>query len=118
MEEMIVIPRQELPADVQFYKGELTGNALLNHAGQVAAQKKRLLHDKTLSAQEIVQRVKPLGRELHRCGSRKRSRHRRRFSQYPVRKMDATVGEKHGTTQRTGRTTTLTITRTSSHAKT
>jgi len=72
MEEMIVIPRQELPADVQFYKGELTGNALLNHAGQVAAQKKRLLHDKTLSAQEIVQRVKPLGRELHRANKKLR----------------------------------------------
>ena len=72
MEEMIVIPRKELPADVQFYKGELTGNALLNQAGQVAAQKKRILHDKTLSAQEIVDRVKPLGRELHRANKKLR----------------------------------------------
>ena len=37
MEEMIVLPKKELPEIVQWYKGELTSNALLNRAGHLAA---------------------------------------------------------------------------------
>ena len=44
-EEMIVLPKKELPKVVQWYKGELTDNALLNRAGHLAAKKKRLLAD-------------------------------------------------------------------------
>ena len=50
MEEMIVLPKKELPEIVQWYKGELTSNALLNRAGHLAAKKKRLLADPGLDA--------------------------------------------------------------------
>ena len=39
MEEMIIVPKKELPEVVQWYKGELTGNALLERAGRLSAQK-------------------------------------------------------------------------------
>ena len=39
MEEMIVLPKKELPEIVQWYKGELTSTALLNRAGHLVAKK-------------------------------------------------------------------------------
>lgn len=63
-----MIPNKELPEDVQFYKGELMSNALLNQAGKIAAQKKRLLSPSTtLSDQEVVDRIKPIGTALRRA---------------------------------------------------
>ena len=60
MEEMIVLPKKELPEIVQWYKGELTSNALLNRAGHLAAKKKRLLADPSLDAAQAVQQTQPL----------------------------------------------------------
>ena len=60
MEEMTVLPKKV----VQWYKGELTGNALLNRAGHLAAQKKRLLADPQLEAAEAVQQTQPISRAL------------------------------------------------------
>ena len=57
MEEMIIVPKKELPEVVQWYKGELTGNALLERAGRLSAQKKRLLEDPTLDTDEVVQKA-------------------------------------------------------------
>ena len=62
---MIVLPKKELPEIVQWYKGELTSNALLNQAGHLAAKKKRLLADPSLDAAQAVQQTQPLSRTLH-----------------------------------------------------
>ena len=48
MEEMLIIPRKEAEQDVDFYKGELTGNVWLERARQLAAAKKRILNDPRL----------------------------------------------------------------------
>ena len=45
-----VLPKKELLEIVQWYKGELTSNALLNRAGHLAAKRKRLLADPSLDA--------------------------------------------------------------------
>ena len=72
MEEMIVLPKKELPEIVQWYKGELTSNALLNRAGHLAAKKKRLLADPGLEAAEAVQQTQPLSRALREATKRLR----------------------------------------------
>ena len=64
MEEMIVLLKKELPEIVQWYKGELTSNALLNGAGHLAAKKKCLLADPGLDAAEAVQQTQPLSKRL------------------------------------------------------
>ena len=81
MEEMIVLPKKEVPEVVQWYKGQLTGNALLERAGRLAAQKKRLLADPTLDAAEALQQVRPVSQALRAATKRLR--------QFPV----AGVGE-------------------------
>ena len=70
MEEMIVLPKKELPEIVQWYKGELTSNALLNRAGHLAAKKKRLLADPSLDAAQAVQQTQPLSRALREATKR------------------------------------------------
>ena len=72
MEEMIVLPKKELPEIVQWYKGELTSNALLNRAGHLAAKKKRLLADPGLDAAKAVQQTQPLSRVLREATKRLR----------------------------------------------
>ena len=72
MEEMIVLPKKELPEIVQWYKEELTSNALLNRAGHLAAKKKRLLADPGLEAAEAVQQTQPLSRALREATKRLR----------------------------------------------
>ena len=59
-----MLPNKELSEVVQWYKGELTGNALLNQAGHLAAQKKRPLADPQLEAAEAVQQTQPVSRAL------------------------------------------------------
>ena len=72
MEEMIVLPKKELPEIVQWYKGQLTSNALLNRAGHLAAKKKRLLADPSLDAAQAVQQTQPLSRALREATKRLR----------------------------------------------
>ena len=72
MEEIIVLPRKELPEIVQWYKRELTSNALLNRAGHLAAKKKRLLADPGRDAAEAVQQTQPLYRALREATKRHR----------------------------------------------
>ena len=72
MEEMIVLPKKELPEIVQWYKGELTSNALLNRAGHLAAKKKRLLAGPSLDAAQAVQQTQPLSRALREATKRLR----------------------------------------------
>ena len=74
MEEMLLIPREEAERDVDFFYevGELTGNAWLNQAGQLAAAKKRVLQDPRLSAEEAVQKTIPLSRKPLQANKRVR----------------------------------------------
>ena len=72
MEELLLVPKKELESDVRYYKDELTGNAWLNRAGQLAAKKKRILQDPTLSDEVKVARVKPVSHQLLRANKRLR----------------------------------------------
>ena len=72
MNEFLMIPKKELPRDVDYYKGELTGNAWLNEAAQLAAAKKRILQDKSLPDEEAVRRIKPLGHQITRANKKLR----------------------------------------------
>ena len=72
MEEMLIIPRKEAEQDVDFYKGELTGNVWLERASHLAAAKKHILNDPRLSAEEAVQKTKPLSRKLLQANKRLR----------------------------------------------
>ena len=72
MEEMLIIPKKELPKDVNYFKEELTGNAWLNRAGDLAAQKKRILQDPSLSDEVKVQEVKPISQQLLKANRRLR----------------------------------------------
>ena len=72
MEEMIALPKKELPGIVQWYKGELTSNALLNRAGHLAAKKNRLLADPSLDAAQALQQTQPLSRALREATKRLR----------------------------------------------
>ena len=48
MEEVYMIPQKDLDQLIQYYKGELTENALLNKAATLAAKKHVLLADPQL----------------------------------------------------------------------
>lgn len=69
---MLIIPKKELDSDVDFYKGELTGNAWLNRAGELAAAKKRILEDPRLDPEEVVTKIKPLSRQLQQANKKLR----------------------------------------------
>ena len=72
MEEIIVLPKKELPEIVQWYKGELRSKASLNRAGHLAAKKKRRLADPGLDAAEAVKQTQPLYRALREATKRLR----------------------------------------------
>ena len=64
MEEVYMIPQKELDQLVQYCKGELTENALLNKAAHLAAQKHVLLADPQLPASIVEAQTKPISQEL------------------------------------------------------
>ena len=59
-----MIPQKELDQLVQYYKGELTENALLNKAANLAAQKHVLLANPKLPASLVNAQTKPISLEL------------------------------------------------------
>ena len=59
-----MIPHQDLEQLVQYYKGELTENALLNKAAKLAAQKHVLLSNPQLPPAVVNAQTKPLSQEL------------------------------------------------------
>ena len=64
MDEVYMIPHQDLEQLIQYYKGELTENALLNKAAKVAAQKHVLLANPQLPPALVNAQTKPLSQEL------------------------------------------------------
>ena len=64
MDAVYMIPHQDLEQLVQYYKGELTENALLNKAAKLAAQKHVLLSNPQLPPAVVNAQTKPLSQEL------------------------------------------------------
>ena len=65
-----MIPHQDLEQLIQYYKGELTENALLNKAATLAAKKHVLLSDPQLPPALVNAQTKPLSQELTKLTKR------------------------------------------------
>ena len=59
-----MIPHKDLEQLIQYYKGELTENALLNKAATLAAQKHVLLANSQLPPALVNAQTKPLSQDL------------------------------------------------------
>ena len=70
MDEVYMIPHQDLEQLIQYYKGQLTENALLNKAATLAAKKHVLLADPQLPPALVNAQTKPLSRELTKLTKR------------------------------------------------
>ena len=66
-EEMIMVPKAEAQDIVDYYKGKLTSNALLEEAAQLAAKKQRILEDDSIPLPEAVRKSKNLSAKLFRA---------------------------------------------------
>ena len=65
-----MIPHQDLEQLIQYYKGELTENALLNKAATLAAKKHVLLANSQLPPALVNAQTKPLSQELTKLTKR------------------------------------------------
>ena len=65
-----MIPQKDLDQLIQYYKGELTENALLNKAATLAAKKHVSLADLQLPPAIVNARTKPLSQELTKLTKR------------------------------------------------
>ena len=65
-----MIPHQDLEQLIQYYKGELAENALLNKAATLAAQKHVLLANPQLPPALVNAQTKPLSQELTKLTKR------------------------------------------------
>ena len=65
-----MIPHKDLEQLIQYYKGELTENALLNKAATLAAKKHVLLADPQLPPVLVNAQTKPLSQELTKLTKR------------------------------------------------
>ena len=65
-----MIPHKDLEQLIQYYKGELTENALLNKAAKLAAKKHVLLSDPQLPPALVNAQTKPLSQELTKLTKR------------------------------------------------
>ena len=70
MDEVYMIPHQDLQQLIQYYKGELTENALLNKAATLAAKKHVLLANPQLPPALVNAQTKPLSQELTKLTKR------------------------------------------------
>ena len=65
-----MIPHKDLEQLIQYYKGELTENALLNKAATLAAKKHVLLADPQLPPALVNAQTKPMSQELTKLTKR------------------------------------------------
>jgi len=63
-EEVMMVPTKEFDQLVQYYKGEITDNALLNKAGRLAAESHVILRDKSIPDSIPIKLVRELVREV------------------------------------------------------
>ena len=65
-----MVPTKEFDHLVQYYKGEITDNALLNKAGRLAAESHVILRDKSIPDSIAIKKIKPLARQRGRLTKR------------------------------------------------
>ena len=65
-----MVPTKEFDQLVQYYKGEITDNALLNKAGRLAAESHLILRDKSIPDSIAIKKIKPLARQRGRLTKR------------------------------------------------
>ena len=70
MDEVYMIPQKDFEQLIQYYKGEITENALLNKAATLAAKKHVLLADPQLPPALVNAQTKPLSQELTKLTKR------------------------------------------------
>ena len=70
MDAVYMIPHKDLEQLIQYYKGELTENALLNKAATLAAQKHVLIANPQLPPAVVNAQTKPLSQELTKLTKR------------------------------------------------
>ena len=58
-----MVPTKEFDQAVQYYKGKITDNALLNKAGRLAAVSHVILRDKSIPDSIAIKKIKPLARQ-------------------------------------------------------
>ena len=66
----MMVPTKEFDQLVQYYKGEITDNALLNKAEQLAAESHVILRDKSIPDSIAIKKIKPLARQRGRLTKR------------------------------------------------
>ena len=73
-----MVPTKEFDRLVQYYKGEITDNALLNKVGRLAAESPVILSDKTIPDLIAIKKIKPLARQRGRLTKRIRQKQKER----------------------------------------
>ena len=69
-EEVMMVPTKEFDQLVQYNKGKITDNALLNKAGRLAAESYVILRDKSIPDSVAIKKIKPLARQRGRLTKR------------------------------------------------
>ena len=73
MDEVMMVPVQEFKRLQDYYKGQMTENALLNKAGRLAAEEHLILKDKRIPDSMAIKMTKPLSSEQGRLIKRIRT---------------------------------------------
>ena len=63
MNEVMMVPVQDFTRLQDYYKGNLTENALLNKAGRLAAEQHLIMNNPNISPSMAVKMIKPMARE-------------------------------------------------------
>ena len=66
VEEVMMVPSKDFERLMQYYKGEITDNALLNKAARLAAESHLLLKDKSVPDGITTARLRPIAHERAR----------------------------------------------------
>jgi len=69
-EEVMMVPTKEFAQLVQYFKGEITDNALLNKAGRLAAESHVTLRDKSIPDSIAIKKIKSLALQRGRLTKR------------------------------------------------
>ena len=72
-DEVMMVPVQEFKRLQNYYKGQMTENALLNKVGRLAAEEHLILKDKRIPDSMAVKMTKPLSSEQGRLAKRIRT---------------------------------------------
>ena len=73
MDEVMMVPVQEFKRLQDYYKGQMTENALLNKAGRLVAEEHLILKDKRNPDSMAIKMTKPLSSEQGRLIKRIRT---------------------------------------------